>query len=317
MRGVSSRPDSLRVAVVDLGTNTTRLLLADVRDGVVEELERRLEITRLGEGVDRHGRLGEAAMRRVADALGGWRETIDAAARGRAVMLATSAVRDAANREQLRALLLERVGLEMRTISGEEEARLTFLGATSRRPRGGVPTLVIDVGGGSTELVIGEPGADPTFSVSVPAGSVRHTERHLETDPPTRDELARLAAEARAILEDGVPAGIRRSVAAAIAVAGIPVSLAAIEQGLERHHLDRVDGHRLELGACQEMLARLASLPLAERRVVRGLHPERAPTIVAGVAILVEAVRAFGLGAVEVSEADLLHGAALTAAREL
>ena len=304
----------VRVAVVDLGTNTTRLLVADVRDGAVAEVDRRLDITRLGEGVDRHGRLGEAAVARVCRALAIYREAIDAAGVDRTVALATSAVRDAANAEEFAALLRERFGLDATTVTGDEEARLTFLGATSGRPRGGGPTLVIDVGGGSTELVIGAPGADPTFSVSVPAGSVRQTERHLHSDPPAREELARLAEEARGVIEAAVPADLRRSVAAGIAVAGIATSLAAIAQDLEPYDPERVDGHRLGLGASEEMLARLAGLPLAERRAVVGLHPDRAPTIVAGVAIQIEAMRAFGLEAVEVSEPDLLHGAALEAA---
>ncbi len=304
----------VRVAVVDLGTNTTRLLVADVRDGAVAELDRRLDITRLGEGVDRRGRLGEAAVARVLEVLAGYRRAIDAAGADRTVALATSAVRDAANGEAFTALLRERFGLQARTITGEEEARLTFLGATSPRAPGDDPTLVIDVGGGSTELVIGAPGAEPTFSVSISAGSVRQSERHLHSDPPAAGELAALSKEVRGILEEAVPAGLRGSVAAGIAVAGVATSLAAIEQGLEPYDPDRVDGHLLRLGASQHVLDRLAALRLAERREVRGLHPERAPTIVAGVAVQVEVMRAFDLDAVEVSEPDLLHGAALEAA---
>ena len=229
--------------------------------------------------------------------------------------LATSAVRDAAIGDELRALLRARFGLETRIITGEEEARLTFLGATSRRP-GSEPTLVIDVGGGSTELVVGEPGAAPFVCASTPAGAVRQTERHLIEDPPSPEALTRVAEEVRGIVEADTPPDLRESVSAGLAVAGTATSLAAIEQDLEPYDPERIDGHRLELGACEETLARLAALPLPERRRVRGLHPARAPTIVAGAVVLIEAMRAFGLQHVEVSEADLLHGAALTAASD-
>ena len=313
---VPGPPPPRRVAVIDLGTNTTRLLVARVRDGAVEVVDRREAITRLGEGVDRHGRLDDAAVARVCEALAAYREGIDGARVDATVTLATSAVRDAANGEDLLALLRERFGLEARTITGEEEARLTFLGATNRRaPAGGERALVVDVGGGSTELVVGEPGAEPSFSVSTRAGSVRQTERHLRSDPPAPEELAALAEEVRSILEGEVPAERRRSVGAGIAVAGTATSLAAIDRDVEPYDAAKVDGHVLERGACEELLARLAALPLADRREVRGLHPDRAPTIVAGAVIVVEAMRAFALEAVEVSESDLLDGAALTAAR--
>ncbi len=203
----------------------------------------------------------------------------------------------------------------MTTLSGEEEARLSFLGATTGRAGGSDRVLVLDIGGGSTELVIGTPGTDPDFHVSTRAGSVRQTERHLHDDPPPPEELAELADEVRGILAVEVPAAIRASVEAGIAVAGTATSLAAIDQQLEPYDPERVDGYQLELGACERMLAMLAAMPLAERRDVSGLHPDRAPTIVAGAVILVESMRAFGLEWMETSESDLLHGAALRWAR--
>jgi exopolyphosphatase / guanosine-5'-triphosphate,3'-diphosphate pyrophosphatase len=304
-----------RVAIVDLGTNTTRLLVAEVRDGEVHELDRRTEITRLGEGVDRDGRLGDEAIERVCKVLSGYREAIDEAGATRTVAIATSAVRDASNGDEFRSLLRDRFGIDARTIPGEEEARLTFLGATSRRAPGADPVLVIDIGGGSTELVIGRPGENPDFFVSTQAGSVRQTERHLSSDPPRREELDAVREEVRAILQGAVPAGTRTAVGDGIAVAGTATSLAAIDQELDPYDPDRVDGYRLSLEAGERILAMLAGLPLAGRREVTGLHPERAPTIVAGAAILVEAMRGFGLAEVEVSEADILHGAALSAPR--
>jgi exopolyphosphatase / guanosine-5'-triphosphate,3'-diphosphate pyrophosphatase len=300
-----------RVAVVDLGTNTTRLLVADVAAGHVTEIDRRTAITRLGEGVDATDRLSDAAMKRVYDTLAGYRQAIDELGADVTVALATSAVREATNADGFRRVLAERFGLEVTTITGEEEARLSFLGATSGRAGQAERVLVLDIGGGSTEFVVGTAGADPDFHVSTRAGSVRQTERHLHDDPPPPDELAELADEVREIVTGGVPAAIRGSVEAGIAVAGTATSLAAIDQELEPYDPERVDGYRLELGACERMLAMLAAMPLADRREVAGLHPERAPTIVAGAVILVESMRAFGLEWMETSEADLLHGAAL------
>jgi exopolyphosphatase/guanosine-5'-triphosphate,3'-diphosphate pyrophosphatase len=304
----------VRIAVVDLGTNTTRLLVADVRGGRVEELERRSEITRLGEGVDASGRLGERAMERVFAALEDYRGAIDELHAERTAAIATSAVRDSANGEEFRRTLHERFGLDVRIITGDEEARVGFKGATERRRPDGEPLLVLDIGGGSTELVIGYAGRDPEFHVSTQAGSVRQTERHLKSDPPGTIELDALAAEVRGIVEDAVPAELRAGVRDGIAVAGTPTSLAAIDQQLVPYDRSRVHGYRLALASCERMLAMLAGMPESERRQVPGLHPARAPTIVAGVVILVQSMRAFGLESMEVSEHDILDGAALEAA---
>ena len=304
----------MRVAVVDLGTNSTRLLVADVADGRLIELDRRTSVTRLGEGVDATGRLATGAMERVFDTLNGYKKAIDGLAAEHTVAVATSAVRDAANGEDFRRALLDRFGLDARTISGDEEARLTFLGATSGRQAEG-ETLVHDIGGGSTEYVIGVPGAEPDFHVSTQAGSVRQTERHLTKDPPPPDQVAAAAAEVRTIVEGAVPARLREETTKGIAVAGTATSLAAIDQRLDPYDPEKVHGYELLLASAERMLAMLAALPLEERRVVPGLHPDRAPTIVAGAVILVQSMRAFGLDAMEVSEADILHGAALEAAR--
>ena len=303
----------MRVAVVDLGTNSTRLLVADVAHGSVTELDRRTNVTRLGEGVDASGRLADTAMERVFATVAGYREAIDGLGAEQVVAVATSAVRDAANGEDFRVALRDRYGIDARTISGDEEARLTFLGATSARPRG-ARTVVIDIGGGSTELVVGRGGGEPEFHVSTQAGSVRQTERHLPSDPVPAAEIEPLRAEVREIIETGAPEDVRAGVEAGIAVAGTATSLAAIDQRLDPYDPEKVDGYALTLDACERMLAALAALPLAERREVAGLHPDRAPTIVAGAAILVEAMSAFALDHVETSEADILHGAALTAA---
>ena len=309
-------PSRERVAVVDLGSNTTRLLIADVRDGEISELDRRTQITALGQGVDASGRLGDEAIERVVGALSDYRGAIDHAEVERTVAVATSAVRDAANGDDLRARLRDELGFDVRTIAGEEEARLTFLGATSRRTPEVGPTMVIDIGGGSTELVIGVAGQDPSFVVSTQAGSVRQTDRHLDHDPPRQAELSELRRDVRTILTEAVPLALRGSVRAGIAVAGTATSLAAIDQELDPYDPERVEGYELDPASCERMLAMLAALPLAERERVPGLEPARAPTIVAGVAILVEALRTFGLESLVVSEADILHGAALRAPAE-
>lgn len=296
---------------MDLGTNSTRLLVAEVRDGRVESLERRTEITRLGEGVDSGGRLTAAAIERVFATVASFREAIDTHGAERAVAVATSAVRDAKNGEEFRSELGERFAIDARTISGEEEARLSFLGATSSRPPGGDPLLMLDIGGGSTEFVVGVPGSDPTFHVSTRVGSVRQTERHISDDPPTEDELAAVAGEVAAVLEAEIPTSVRREAATGIAVAGTATSIAAIDQELDPYDPDRVHGYRLDRYAVEEILGHLAKLPLAERREVVGLRPARAPTIVAGAIILREAMAAFDLDWMEMSESDILDGVAL------
>jgi exopolyphosphatase / guanosine-5'-triphosphate,3'-diphosphate pyrophosphatase len=303
----------MRIAVVDLGTNSTRLLVADVEDGAVTEVERRTTVTRLGEGVDASGRLSQGAIDRVLETTAAYREVVDRLGAERVAAVATSAMRDADNGPALRDTLLERFGIDARTISGEEEARLTFLGATSGRAAGGGEALVIDIGGGSTEYVEGVPGRDPSFHVSTRMGSVRQTERHIDHDPPEPAEVSALAEDARGIVLREVPAAVRERTENGIAVAGTATSLAAIDQRLDPYDPERVHGYRISLAACERILAMLAALPLVERRRVVGLHPDRAPTIVAGTVILAESMRAFELSEVEVSEADILHGAALAA----
>lgn len=301
------------VAVVDVGTNSTRLLVAEVADGAVRELERRTDVTRLGEGVDDSGRLADAAMQRVLAVCGSYREAIDRHCADHVVAVLTSAVRDAANGAAFERELRERFGFEATTITGEREARLSYLGATSHRAPPQLPLLVLDIGGGSTELVVGA-GRSVEFFVSTQIGSVRFTERYLHSDPPTGEELEQCRAAVRDEVERAVPRDIRDRTRAGIAVAGTPTSFAAVDMSLEPYDRERVDGYRLSLDACERLLARLAALPVAARRDVRGLHPDRAPTIVAGGAVLVEAMKLFGLSEIEVSEHDILAGAALEAA---
>ena len=301
----------MRIAVADLGTNSTRLLIADVDEyGGLTEVERQTDVTRLGEDVDATGRLDEAAMERVHERLAVYRELADEHGAERRVAVATSAVRDATNGAAFRAAVQRRHGFRTEVISGEREARLTFLGATIGRAGG--PTLVFDIGGGSTEYVIGFPGETPSFHVSTGLGSVRQTERHIRTDPPGRDELGRLWRELVEVVLGSVPEQLRQATTEGIAVAGTATSLAAIDQRLDSYDPARVHGYPLTLEAAERILGELAALPLSERRGVTGLLPARATTIVAGAAILVESMRAFALDSVEVSDADILHGTAIS-----
>ena len=301
----------MRVAVVDIGTNSTRLLLAEVQAGrVVEELERESRVTRLGQGVDTTGALAEEAMERVFAVLEDYRRMIDAHGAEANVAVLTSAVRDASNGAGFTAAVRERYGLDARTIAGAEEAELTFLGATSERTDDTAEIAVVDIGGGSTEVVVGH-GGDVAFFVSMQAGVVRQTERHLHHDPPAPGEVDALAEEVAGIIDREVPADVRERVSAMVAVAGTATSTAAIDLGLEPYDPERVHGHVLSAAAIDRELERMASLPNAERREVPGLHPDRAPTIVAGMALLRACVRAFGVDRVEVSEHDILRGAAL------
>ncbi|HEX4033607.1 MAG TPA: Ppx/GppA family phosphatase [Solirubrobacteraceae bacterium] len=302
----------MRVGVTDIGTNSTRLYIADVDDhGRIDELVRRSEITRLGDKVDSTGRLSDAAIARVFSTLNDYTALMDEQDATERPAVLTSAVRDADNGAEFVDTIRERFGLDAQMIEGAREAQLSFLGATSDRDASNVtPTLVIDVGGGSTELIVGA-SREVGFSVSLQAGAVRYSERHLHSDPPTQPEFAALASDLRATIEAGVPAEVRRSARAAIAVAGTATSCAAVDQALDPYDPKRVHGYRLELTTLKLLLARLAAMPLAERRNVRGLHPDRAPTIVAGISILIGVLQAFELDSFEASEHDILRGVAL------
>lgn len=302
----------MRIAVIDTGTNSTRLWIGEVEDGrVTSELVRQSTVTRLGDGVDSSGHLGEAGMQRVRDTVEGYRELIDEHDVDRALAVFTSSVRDSANGEEFAHDLGDRYGLDPHILKGEDEARLTYRGATSERdPDDSRPTLVVDIGGGSTELVIGTKG-EMAFHVSTQAGVVRQTERHLHEDPPTPEEQQELADDVRQIIEDAVPEDQRRAAKHVIAVAGTATSLGAIAQKLDPYDPEKVDGYVMDRAECARILEELAAIPLAERRETPGLHPDRAPTIVAGVIILLQILELFGLNELEVSENDILRGVAL------
>jgi exopolyphosphatase / guanosine-5'-triphosphate,3'-diphosphate pyrophosphatase len=292
----------MRVAAVDLGTHATRLLVADVDDGRIAEVERDLVFTKLGEDVDRRRRLLPLPIARVRNCLSDYRRRIEALGAERTLAVGTSAIRDAENGEAFLGEVEWSYGFTTRLLSGAEEAALVFSGATSDRDVDD-GTLVVDIGGGSTELVTGD-----GFHVSLDLGCVRLTERFLLSDPPTPAELDACAAHVRATL----PPPLAHD--GAIGVAGTVTTLAALDLGLDVYDSERVQGHRIPAPAAAGLLDGLAALPVAERKGVPALEPERAPVIVAGALILRELLEWAGLDDIEASERDLLHGAALEAA---
>jgi exopolyphosphatase/guanosine-5'-triphosphate,3'-diphosphate pyrophosphatase len=277
------------VAAIDLGTNTTRLLVGDVTGDQLHELHRETRITRLGEGVDARRRLLPVPIARVRNVLSDYRRTAEQLGAERTLLVATSAVRDAENGEAFLGEIEWSYGFATRALSGDDEAALMRrgVGATDRG------TLLVDIGGGSSELVLDD------FHTSLPLGSVRFTERHGEN-------VAALEAAARELLPELAPA-------AAVGVAGTITTLAALDLGLDEYDRERVHGRLLGRDGARAQLERLAALPLEERRQVPALEPERAPVIVAGAAILLAILDRYGLDAIRVSERDLLDGAAFAA----
>jgi exopolyphosphatase / guanosine-5'-triphosphate,3'-diphosphate pyrophosphatase len=294
-----------RVAAVDLGTNSTRLLVADVENGRLDEVSRRLTITRLGEGVDERRRLLPVPIARVRNCLAEYRRELESLGAERTLCIATSSVRDAENGEAFLGEVEWSYGFATRLLSGEEEAAMMIRGVTSGRPAlDGV--LVVDIGGGSTELVLAETG-DVAFSTSLDVGCVRITERFLGSDPPSRPELAAAGAYVRSLLPE-------LAATAAIGVAGTVTTLATLDLGDSEYDPERTHGHRMPLASVEEQLERLAAMTTDERVGVPGIEPGRAPVIVAGIVVLREVMRAYGLEEIEVSERDVLHGAAFAAA---
>jgi len=280
----------VRVAAVDIGTNTTRLLVADVVGDRVDEVHRETRITRLGESVDARGKLLPVPIARVRNVLAEYRRTLESLGAERTLAVATSAVRDADNGEAFLGEIEWSYGFTTLLAGGDEEAQLTRRGVD---PAPG--TLVIDIGGGSTELIL------DGFHTSLPVGSVRFTERYGE-------DVGQITKATRALL------GIELEPRAAVGVAGTVTTLAALDLQLEQYERERVHGHRLSREAARSQLRRLASLTVDERRALPAMEPERAPVILAGAAILVAILDRFDLDAIAVSERDLLDGIALAAA---
>jgi exopolyphosphatase/guanosine-5'-triphosphate,3'-diphosphate pyrophosphatase len=295
----------LRVAAIDVGTNSTRLLVAEELADGFRALERRLTVTRLGQDVDKRRLLAPEALQRTLHTIAEYAATCGEYEVTRLRVTGTSAVRDARNREEFFDGVRRLTGTEAELLSGEAEARATFLGALSDLPAGD-PVLVVDIGGGSTELVSGV--NEPERLVSLDVGSVRMLEKHLESDPPTPEELASLRDEVSTALGEvtadlAVPAGARL-----IGVAGTVTQLAALKAGLPVYDPDVTHHAVLSHGDVRRLARRLASLPYEKRRRVRGLHPGRVDVIVPGAEILLAVMEAFDAPEVLVSEKDILDG---------
>jgi len=296
------------VASVDVGTNTALLLVADGTAETLNPLHEEETIVRLGEGVDESRQLLPAAMTRVADALEHYVGVCRRYDVATMLLTGTSAVRDAANREQLMALLRTRFGLDMILLSGEEEARLTFLGAMSNKAALSAPAVLIDIGGGSTELILGARGQVDS-AVSLDIGSVRLTERVLRSDPVRDDELRRLGEIIRGALrqipfETTTPATL-------VGVAGTVTTLAAMHLNMTHYSAEIIDHATLSLNDVERLIGELQSKTLAERKKIPGLHPKRADVILAGAAILAESMRHLGKTELLVSHRGLRYGVIL------
>jgi exopolyphosphatase/guanosine-5'-triphosphate,3'-diphosphate pyrophosphatase len=304
-------------AAIDVGTNTVRLLVAEAGGpGAYTVRHHAQAITRLGEGLDGTGRLSPAAIERTVAIVAEY--TAAARSLGAVALraVATSAAREAANREVfLRAAAA--AGCPVEVMGAREEGRLSAVGALHllRRPAG--RCVIMDIGGGSTELTLVEGGA-LGHSVSLPLGVVKLTERFLPKDPPPAGALAILASHVREVVGTGVPFQAALRAAEAVGTAGTVTTLAAIDLALEPYDPDRVTGHVLMVGVIRDLLVRLAGLPLAERRRLPGLEPGRADVIVAGACLLAESLAALGFEAVTVSDGGLREGVLLdTLARHL
>jgi exopolyphosphatase / guanosine-5'-triphosphate,3'-diphosphate pyrophosphatase len=298
-----------RLAAVDVGTNSTRLLVADVEGGrVVAEHAREMIITRLGKGVDRTGRFDPAALRRTLDVLAGYEATCRRLGVSRRRVVATSATRDAGNRRELLDGVRALLGVDAEVLSGEVEAATAYRGATHDLP-GEERTLVVDIGGGSTELILGT--RTPEAMVSLDLGCVRLHERHLHTDPPTADEVAALRADAAArlatVTETLDPASAER----VVGVAGTITTVTAIGLGLDAYDPRRI--HRSALGAAEiaAVAGKLAAMTVAERAALPVMAKGREDVIAAGALLLDELVRTFGFPRVIASETDILDGVLL------
>jgi exopolyphosphatase / guanosine-5'-triphosphate,3'-diphosphate pyrophosphatase len=302
----------MRVAVVDVGTNSVRLLVADGDGSTLSDVDRDLVITRLGEGVDRDRLLGPEPLRRTVAAVAGYVERARAQKAEVIRIIATSAVRDAANRNDFSEATRRATDIEPVLLTGDQEAQLGFLGATIDLKAPG-PYLVVDIGGGSTELVRGSSSAERSISLDV--GSVRLTERHIKTDPPAPDELAAVAKDADTHLEDAARALGDGPTRTMLGLAGTITTVAAIASGAKGYDRDAIHHSHLSRAQIMGVRERLTSITSEERRALPAMPKGREDVIVAGVVILERVMHRFGFDECIVSEMDILDGVALDVLR--
>ena len=307
------QPGDERIAVVDQGTHTCRLLVVlRGADGAPRELAEDMIVTRLGQGVDASGLLDPGALARTEAVLARYCRRARALGVDRIRVAATSAVRDAANRDEFTAMVRRHAGVDPEVIAGDEEARLAFLGGTGGLPAEDGPFLLVDIGGGSTEFVVGTVPGRAMHSISTQMGSVRLTERHVRTDPPTAAELASIRRTADAALGEAEVAVPQIHTARTfVSVAGTATTIQAIALGLARYDPDETHRSWLALPDAEAVLADLAAMTNAQRAAIPVMAPGRGDVIVAGGVILIETMRRFGFERTLVSETDILWGLAL------
>jgi exopolyphosphatase / guanosine-5'-triphosphate,3'-diphosphate pyrophosphatase len=300
-----------RAAGIDCGTNSIRLLIADRAPGGLTDVVREMRVVRLGEGVDRTGRIAPAALERTRVALTDYAATIRAHEVERVRMVATSATRDASNRADFVAMVREVLGVDPEVISGAEEAALSFAGAASVLDFGADDVLVADIGGGSTELVRGRRGAPDLHAHSMDVGCVRMTERHLHDDPPAPAQIAATFADLRAAI-DAARADVPLDPPVTfVGVAGTVTTIAAIALGLDHYDADAIHGSRITTAQVDEVTERLLHMTHAQRAALPVMHPGRVDVIGGGALVLRTLVEQIGVDAVIASEHDILDGIVL------
>jgi len=303
-----------RVAAIDCGTNSIRLLIAEPGvDGGLVDVAREMRIVRLGQGVDRTGRLAPEAIARTRDALADYAELIDKAGASAVRMVATSATRDAANRDEFTTMVRAVLGADPEVISGAEEAALSFAGAVAGVPGAASPVLVADIGGGSTELVLGN-GTLASHSMDI--GCVRMTERHLRADPPSAAQIAATEADVRAAIRVAARDVPLALAATFVGVAGTVTTLAAIVSGLPSYDPAAIHGSTMTAAEVGDVTARLLAMTHEQRAALPVMHPGRVDVIGGGALILRELVAAAGVSSVVASEHDILDGIALNLSAE-
>ncbi|MEU8167623.1 Ppx/GppA phosphatase family protein [Micromonospora sp. NPDC049004] len=305
------------MAAIDCGTNSIRLLVADLPDesagpqAPLTDVTRRMEIVRLGQGVDRTGRLAPEAIERTRVALASYAADIEKLGAQRVRMCATSASRDASNAADFTEMVRATLGVEPEVVSGDEEARLSFTGAVRGLPADAVePFLVVDIGGGSTEFVVGDRAGGVRSAISVDIGCVRMTERHLPGDPPTPEQVAAAEADIAAVVDRALAAVPGREAATLVGLAGSVTTVVAIAAGLREYDPERIHHARVSYEAVAQVTADLLSRTSAQRLEIPVMHPGRADVIGAGALVLRVIMERAGMPSVVASEHDILDGIA-------
>lgn len=299
----------MRVAAIDCGTNSVRLLVADLSPAGKIDVHREMQVVRLGEGVDRTGQLSEAALDRTRVALSGYAATCRDLGVARTRMVATSATRDAGNRETFVAIVEQALGVTPEIISGDEEAALSFTGATGGLEDGG-PFLVLDIGGGSTELVLGTDAVLAARSMDV--GCVRLTERHLRDDPPSPDQIASARGDVAALLGPALTHVQAERSRTLIGLAGSVTTVAAVALGLSSYQPEVIHRSRLPAARVHEVADQLLHMTRAQREALPVMHPGRVDVIGGGALVLSMVMERVSLDELLVSESDILDGIALS-----